>query len=367
MDDYDLAIRRSFAIIPKFGGVISIIGSTLLARHIITPKKKPWGGVPLTGRMLFWISIVDIIVSFFVYFMSTWMAPRGSLGLPFAAGITRTCTAQGFILLFGMTYFATTYSALAVLYWLIVHRGWTKNQMEQRRIRFSFLVTPVVVALCFAVPPLFFQMYNANKSICFLKYYPPDCKEPAVECTRGTVEGVNTARIFLYGYMLLGNIVVLVFMCLLIFAVYRQEKKSDRYIAKGQEKNRKNTRSTAWQGVRFSAAYILPYFMFYVFFFYHLILLGNGEASEALELVFVYWFVILTPMLGAFNSAVYFYPRYASHKKQYPEKSRMVCLCDVLGLEIGWCCPREDPEIETLESPASTPLINEEEGVRITV
>jgi len=39
-------------------------------------------------------------------------------------------------------------------------------------------------------------------------------------------------------------------------------------------------------------------------------------------------------MLGVFNSAVYFYPRYAAIRKEYQEKSRMASLCEILGLEL---------------------------------
>ena len=46
---------------------------------------------------------------------------------------------------------------------------------------------------------------------------------------------------------------------LLICTIYKEEKKFDKYLTEGQGKNRKNTRSTAWQGVRFSAAYFVPY------------------------------------------------------------------------------------------------------------
>ena len=71
MVNYD-NVFRSFEIIPKFTGVLSMTGSTLLARHIITKKK--WGDVSLTNKILFWISIVDIIDSFFVYFFTPWNA-----------------------------------------------------------------------------------------------------------------------------------------------------------------------------------------------------------------------------------------------------------------------------------------------------
>ena len=350
------AVVCSLEIIPKFTGVISMTASTLLARHIITKKK--WGDISLTNKILFCISIVDIISSFFVDFLSSWMAPRETPNSSFAAGTTGTCSAQGFISVFSLVYFATSYTALAVLYWLVVNRGWTKNQMEQRRIRFSFLLPQLVVALCAALSPLFFGAYNYGFILqkCFLNYYPEDCYEENKECTRGSVVGVNIAQNIIFGYMLLGNIIVVLFMGLLICSVYRQEKKADRYLLKGQERNRKNTYSTAWQGVRFSAAYLVPYMMFYVFFFYDLLHPDGTQISEPGALVVLYYVVIMMPLLGVFNASVYFYPRYATQRQKNSEKSRMACLCDVLG--IG--CKRK--RHETVEEDTnSTPLVSDED------
>src|SRR5210317_858315 len=150
------ALERGVEIVPKVTGAISIVASTFVARHITTTKQ--WREISLTNMMMFYISVVDIITSFFVYFMSSWMAPPPTS--IYAAGTTATCTAQGFFWTFSLAYFSTAYTQLAVLYWLIVRHGWTKKQMEKKRIRLSFLLPPLLVALCFSVPPLFFQMYN---------------------------------------------------------------------------------------------------------------------------------------------------------------------------------------------------------------
>jgi len=99
-------------------------------------------------------------------------------------------------------------------------------------------------------------------------------------------------------YALVCNLVVIVFMVLLIFSVYSQEKKSDKYLFKGQEKHRDNTTSTAWQGVRYAGALTIPYLPLYVFLGYmlHHRAMGNGS------LVFwLYLNAILTPLLG-FNN-----------------------------------------------------------------
>jgi hypothetical protein len=68
-----------------------------------------------------------------------------------------------------------------------------------------------------------------------------------------------------------------------------------------------------------------------------------------------YWLAIMTPLLGVFNSAVYFKPRYTLYRKVNSDKSRIRCLCEVLGIAIG-------PAAETSEaSTQATPLISEEE------
>ena len=104
------AIGRSWVILPKISGTLSCIGSALVGRHI---AKKGLKEVSLTSHMLFRISIVDFICSFFVYFLSSWMAPRGTLA--YAAGNQATCDVQGFVFVFELIYFATAYTELAAI------------------------------------------------------------------------------------------------------------------------------------------------------------------------------------------------------------------------------------------------------------
>lgn len=104
------AIERSLVILPKISGALSCIGSGLLARHV---AKKGLKEASLTSHMLFCISIVDFISSFFAYFLSSWMAPRGTL--PYAAGNVATCSFQGFVFVFELVYFATAYTELAAI------------------------------------------------------------------------------------------------------------------------------------------------------------------------------------------------------------------------------------------------------------
>ena len=62
--------------------------------------------------------MMDIIGSFIGYFMGLWMSGEGMLFIrsgPLLAGNTQTCTAQGFILTFTLTYFVTAYAGLGAL------------------------------------------------------------------------------------------------------------------------------------------------------------------------------------------------------------------------------------------------------------
>ena len=243
-----------------------------------------------------------------------------------------------------------------------------KEEVGEEMDSMSFLLPPLLAALCFSVPPLFLQIYNPLLFTCFLTPYRWDCNDLDIPCTRGSahgsITGLNITRDVLYFYMLVGNTAVILFMGLLIFAIYKQEKKSDSYLTEGQEKNRKNTRSTAWQGFRFSAAYFVPYVIYYVNFFNDVVAVGDDLViSHAGIWVIYYWLVIMTPLLGAFNSAVYFYPRYVIHRKQHSDKSRMACLFEVLGIDTSRChCERRGTKaaLETA-STGSTPLISEED------
>lgn len=217
--------------------------------------------------------------------------------------------------------------------WLMVrHPNLTKNKMKRTRITFGFILPPVLLGFCAAIPPLFFSFYNPSLFSCFLNQDPPGCEDnPKVLCTRG--EKADFALNIVFGYQLLGNLVIVVFIGLLIFAVYKQEKKSDQYLSKGQEKNRKNTYSTAWQGVRYTSAYFVTYFSSYVILGYDIFGSRGTHVSVAGKYTLRYFYAIFTPLIGFFNAGVYFYPRYSAKRQQKSELSRLVCLCFVLGFD----------------------------------
>jgi hypothetical protein len=182
----------------------------------------------------------------------------------------------------------------------MVKRGWTKNQMKTNKMRVAFLIPPVISALAMAVPPLFYQMYNPSGLYCSLNSYPSNCEYiEDMQCIRG--ENALLVQYAILLYALLCNLIVIVFMGLLICSVYKQEKKSDKYLSKGQSKKRDYTIDTAWQGVRYAAALTVPFTPSYVFLGYGLF---HTQISETSWVVWVYLTTILTPLLG-FNNGKY--------------------------------------------------------------
>ena len=179
----------------------------------------------------------------------------------------------------------------------MVIRGWTKNQMKTTKMRLAFLLPPVVASLAMAVPPLFYQMYNPALLNCSLNIYPNDCEyNEDVQCTRGVNAIIAQYAALLYA--LVCTLIVIVFMVLLICRVYNQEKKSDKYLSKGQSKKRDYTIDTAWQGVRYAAALTIPFIPSYVFAGYALF---QTDMHETSFLILVYLLTILSPLLG-FNN-----------------------------------------------------------------
>ena len=283
------AVFRSSVILAKITGSFSIIGSFLLARQLLHKRKQSGGDLPLSNILLLNISVVNIIGVFFTFFMGPWMSGAYWDRLIDEGNInTAACTAQGFFLYFAEVYFLTAYGGLGTLYFLIVRRGWTKNDWEKKRIKAAFLLPPVIVSLAFSVPPLFYQMYNPNAPVmCMLNQYPPGCDEEDsdVQCTRG--QNALLAQQIELLYALICNLVIIIFMGLLVLSVYRTEKKGDKYLSKGQAKKRDNTIETAWQGVRYGGAITVPFVPLYVFLGFSL---RGTYMDETTNLV---WFVSL--------------------------------------------------------------------------
>lgn len=329
MGDGRSSLEISIAIIPKVGGTLSLIANTLIMRDV----SIKWHGkklVPLTSVIVFCISACDWLCSFFSAFMSTWMVPADT-GYYLASGNTQTCTAQGFITALTLGASMCFYAVLMILYWIIVNFGWTENRMSKWRVWLSFLLPPIIISFGLSIPPLFLGMYNhAGSYTCFIAPYPIDCEtNPEVDCIRGQGGWEYWDAYWAMGFIC--NLVIITFVSLLIYSVFKQERKTDRYLSKGQEKRRVNTIKTAWQGIRYIGAFTMAYLTLYIFMGYRFV-----DPNRMPPTALVYMNIILTPLLGFFNSFVYFRPRYITYRGKNPDKRRIVCLGSVFNVDLDY-------------------------------
>mmetsp|Transcript_6874 Transcript_6874/g.9138 ORF Transcript_6874/g.9138 Transcript_6874/m.9138 type:complete len:113 (-) Transcript_6874:944-1282(-) len=82
------------AIFIKTGAFLSTVGSSLIVSDVA--KKVRFGKeTDPYQRIMVGLSTLDVLVSFFVLFLGTWMVPKETEWL-WAAGNTSTCSAQGF-------------------------------------------------------------------------------------------------------------------------------------------------------------------------------------------------------------------------------------------------------------------------------
>lgn len=181
--------------------------------------------------------------------------------------------------------------------------------MNNPRLRMIFTLPPIIIALGLAISPLFLGMYNyPGRFICALCDYPYGCtSSDEVDCERG--EGGVDYSNYSHGYTVFCAVIMITFVCLLVYEIYQQEKRTDRFLTSGQDQRRVNTSKTAWRGIQFIGVYFFSYFPSFVALGYRAS--GNLDIPD----VFDYLFVILLPLLGFFNALVYFRPRYVAYKK----------------------------------------------------
>lgn len=87
---------KIIAIAPKFPAVLSILGSSIIIRKVVSsPEKRK----DVYHRIMFGLSCCDIIASL-NYFTGTWLIPKGQVGglgpVFMASGSKVTCSLSGF-------------------------------------------------------------------------------------------------------------------------------------------------------------------------------------------------------------------------------------------------------------------------------
>lgn len=160
----------TLAVAPKVPALLSLCGSLYIVWSVLSSKQKRSN---IYHRLMLGLSCSDILASH-VYFLGTWLIPRGSSG-PFgdvywAAGTERTCNYSGFFNQVGVA--SPLYNAsLSIYYLLHIHYGWREGSLK--RIETAFHLFPVTFALGTSITALSTDLYGNVFWTCWINPDPP--------------------------------------------------------------------------------------------------------------------------------------------------------------------------------------------------
>ena len=153
---------RALAIIAKPFALLSMIGSALVFREIVTDSNKR----QLTyHRILAVMSCIDFFTSLW-FFVGTWAVPAGTAGVWAAAGTEGSCTAQGFFISLNIA--SPLYNISLAVYYLLVVRGvWDEDQIKKRASSW-LLLPPLLFGLAVAFAGLGLDLYAPANLWCWI-------------------------------------------------------------------------------------------------------------------------------------------------------------------------------------------------------
>lgn len=174
-----MTVNRSavLALLPKFTGFLSLMGSTFIFQDIVCHKHFH----RVYHRLVLGLSVSDMIASI-VNILSTWPIPEGTANVYLASGTTQTCTAQGFFNELGNLATPLYNTSLCAYYVLVVRNGWVEERIR-RKVEPIMHVIPIIIASTIAILGLVFDLYNASGWLCWIANYPQGCSGD--ECERG--------------------------------------------------------------------------------------------------------------------------------------------------------------------------------------
>lgn len=291
------AKQIAIAVLPKFSGFLSLIGSGFIVYDIIcnhfniepdwcTKKKKDeFAGSSAFSRrtasmnaakgrssrrfaqrktlktsayyrLMLAMSISDFIVSG-AWFCTTWPIPRDDLVLDNPSdwlygniGTQRTCTAQAFFIQLGIV--TPFYNALlALYYYLTIRREW-KEEDFKCKIEYAGHFVTIAWGVSTSVAGLAMELFNNSNVWCWIASYPRGCGDgPDQEpCVRG--KNAKVLRwAFYYGPLWVMIFLVALFMSLVYAYVRGLDNKMDQYTATyraGAARSTSNTTGTSDEG-----------------------------------------------------------------------------------------------------------------------
>ncbi|KAL7517032.1 hypothetical protein ACHAWX_001992 [Stephanocyclus meneghinianus] len=302
---------KTLALLPKFTGFFSLVGSTFIFQDILchgtpSPTKRVF------HRVMLGLSISDGIASV-VNILSTWPIPKGTPGVYLASGTTATCTAQGFFNELGNLAAPLYNVSLCVYFVRKICDGLTEDDIRSKDEKFM-LSAPAVIAATIAVLGLVFDLYNNSGWLCWFAENPPGCaKSVNTDCIRG--EHAETFRWIHQAFVW----TAICFIGYQMYSIYRYVKVQERnqYVEATDEDGRQrgtNAKKVAIQAALFVGALYLTWFFTTVARIYQNI---TGHNNFVLQLLMAVFF----PLQGFFNAFIYIRPRYLRAKSRNPQFS----------------------------------------------
>ncbi|CAJ1948245.1 unnamed protein product [Cylindrotheca closterium] len=160
----------ALAVAPKVPALLSLGGSIYIVWSVLSSREKRSN---IYHRLMLGLSCSDILSSH-IYFLGTWLIPRGSSG-PFgdvymAFGTPETCSYSGFFNQLAVA--SPLYNvSLSIYYLLHIQQGWKENSLK--KIEPLFHVIPALFAVGTAISAAVGEMYGNVFWTCWINPDPP--------------------------------------------------------------------------------------------------------------------------------------------------------------------------------------------------
>ena len=245
----------ALAIVPKITASISIPCQLWIIKQVIVDHRENRGKA--TSRALFGMGCVDVCATF-GWFLSTWAAPKGTPGVPFASGTTGTCSFQGFLLQLAIG--APMYNCLLSLFYLLTIRyGWSEKRLRKIEPLLNAAILLFAVGTSIVLLPL--GLYNHIGAVCWVMGLPQGCGnsnyQPGDEpCERGDFAWLYGVSLF-YGPLWC----CIVFTSFAMTMIYRKVKRTEDRTSTYNIESSYNTRSRqVWiQALLYTASFYITW------------------------------------------------------------------------------------------------------------
>lgn len=225
------------SILPRLTGFISALASLTII-YIISTSSKKYSSI--YHRIMTALSIINLFVSIAMG-LTTLPMPKNneiidSYGLQgLKLGNFNTCTAQGFIVFFGMVASYSYLSSLCIYHTYTISYSIPGSNVI-KVIEPLFHIFPLVLGFALSLPYVFFQQYNPSPSElwCTVQRLPHLCTstntntndEAPEECVRGHVWCDTVVDASIYSFLVVNYLVI----CACLYSIISQFRKQSRLI-----------------------------------------------------------------------------------------------------------------------------------------